>query len=40
MEAIGGREEFQLGLEKNGLCFVLAYCIELLVQRNMKEILG
>ena len=40
MEAIGGREEFKLGLEKNGLCFLLAYCIELLVHRNMKEIFG
>jgi hypothetical protein len=40
MEALGGREEFKLGVEKNGLCFVLAYCIELLIHRNLKDILG
>jgi hypothetical protein len=40
LEAVDGREGFKLGLEKNGLCYLLAYCIELLVHRNMKEILG
>jgi hypothetical protein len=40
MEAVGGREAFKLGLENNGLCFLLAYCIEMLVHRNLKEITG
>jgi hypothetical protein len=40
MEAVAGRESFKLGLEKNGLCFLLAYCIELLAHRNIKEVLG
>jgi hypothetical protein len=39
MEAVDGRESFKLGLEKNGLCFLLAYCIEMLMHRNLKEIL-
>jgi hypothetical protein len=40
LEAVDGREALKLGLEKNGLCYLLAYCIELLAHRNMKEILG
>jgi hypothetical protein len=38
MEAVGGRESFKLGLEKNGLCLLVAYCLEMLVHRNLKEI--
>jgi len=40
MEAVGGRESFKLGLENNGLCFLIAYCLEMLVHRNLKEITG
>src|SRR5262249_32593678 len=40
MEAIDGRESFKLGLENNGLCFVVAYCLELLTHRNLKELGG
>lgn len=32
------REASKLGVEKNGLCYLLAYCMELLVHRNVKEI--
>jgi hypothetical protein len=40
MEAVGGRESFKLGLENNGLCFLIAYCLEMLVHRNLKELTG
>jgi hypothetical protein len=40
MEAVGGRESFKLGLEKNGLCFLVAYCLQMLVDRNLKELTG
>ncbi len=40
LEALDGREASKLGVEKNGLCFLLAYCMELLVHRNLKEVLG
>ena len=40
MEAVGGRESFKLGLENNGLCFLVAYCLEMLVHHNLKEITG
>ena len=39
LEVLRGRESFKLGVEKNGLCFLLAYCIELLVQRNLNEVI-
>ena len=40
MEAVDGRESFKLGLENNGLCFVVAYCLEMLAHRNLKELGG
>ena len=40
MEAVDGRESYKLGLEKNGLCFLIAYCLEMLVHRNLKELPG
>ena len=40
MEAVAGRESFKLGLENNGLCFVVAYCLEMLAHRNLKELGG
>jgi hypothetical protein len=40
MEAVDGRESFKLGLENNGLCSVVAYCIEMLAHRNLKELGG
>jgi hypothetical protein len=38
MEAVEGRESSKLGLENNGLCIVVAYCLEMLAHRNLKEI--
>jgi hypothetical protein len=40
MEAVAGRESFKLGVENNGLCFLVAYCLEMLAHRNLKEIIG
>jgi hypothetical protein len=40
MEAVDGRESFKLGVENNGLCFLVAYCLDMLVHRNLKELGG
>ena len=40
MDAVDGREVSKLGVENSGLCLLLAYCIEMLVHRNIKEITG
>jgi hypothetical protein len=39
MDGVAGREESKLGVEKNGLCMLLAYCLEMLMHRNIKEII-
>jgi hypothetical protein len=35
-----GREESKMGVSKNGLCLLIGYCIEILVQRNLHELVG
>jgi hypothetical protein len=35
-----GREESKMGVRKNGLCLLVGYCIEMLVQRNLREVLS
>ncbi len=35
-----GREESKMGVSNNGLCLLVGYCIEMLMQRNLKELTG
>ena len=38
LEVYNGREASKMGIERNGLCLLVGYCIEMLVQRSMKEL--
>jgi hypothetical protein len=38
LDTVAGRKEFKLGVENNGLCFLVAYCLEMLAHPNIKEI--
>jgi hypothetical protein len=40
LEIYDGREESKLGVKNNGLCLLVGYCIEMLMQRNLHEVLG
>jgi hypothetical protein len=40
VEKYGGREESTMGVRHNGLCLLLGYCLEMLMERNIREVLG
>jgi hypothetical protein len=40
LDLYAGREESKMGVRNNGLCLLVGYCIEILVQRNIREVLG
>jgi hypothetical protein len=35
-----GREAFKMGVERNGLCLLVGYCVEMLMERNIREVTG
>jgi hypothetical protein len=39
LDVYDGREEHKMGVKNNGLCLLVGYCIEMLVQRNLGEVL-
>jgi hypothetical protein len=38
MDKYSGREEHKMGVSRNGLCLLVGYCLEILMERNIKEI--
>ena len=40
LERYHGREATKMGIDRNGLCLLVGYCVEMLVQRNIREITG
>jgi hypothetical protein len=40
MDKYSGREEQKMGVSKNGLCLLVGYGLEILMERNIKEVLG
>lgn len=40
LDTYDGREESKMGVRNNGLCLLVGYCIEMLLQRNLHEVLG
>lgn len=40
VEMYHGREASKIGVDRNGLCLLVAYCVEMLVQRNIREVTG
>jgi hypothetical protein len=38
LDIYAGREETKMGVSKNGLCLLIGYCIEMLMQRNLHEL--
>jgi hypothetical protein len=40
VEIYGGREERKMGLQHNGLCLLVGYCLEMLMERNIREVRG
>jgi hypothetical protein len=40
LEKYDGREESKMGVAQNGLCLLMGYCLEMLVERNLREVLG
>jgi hypothetical protein len=38
LQVYDGREASKMGIERNGLCLLVGYCIEMLVQRSMNEL--
>jgi hypothetical protein len=38
LDIYAGREESKMGVSKNGLCLLVGYCIEILMQRNLREL--
>jgi len=40
MEKYSGREEQKMGVSKSGLCLLVGYCLEILMERNIKEAIG
>jgi hypothetical protein len=40
VEKYDGREESKMGVARNGLCLLTGYCLEMLMERNLHEILG
>jgi hypothetical protein len=39
LEIYDGREASKMGVERNGLCLLVGYCIEMLVHRSMNELM-
>ena len=37
MEKYSGREEQKMGVSKSGVCLLVGYCLEILMERNIKE---
>ncbi len=35
-----GREAFKMGVDRNGLCLLVGYCVEMLMERNIREVTG
>ena len=40
LELYAGREEHKMGVRNSGLCLLVGYCVEMLAQRNIREVLG
>jgi hypothetical protein len=40
MDMYDGREESKMGVGNNGLCLLVGYCIEMLMQRRIGEVVG
>ena len=40
VESYRGREETKMGVQHNGLCLLVGYCLEMLMQRNVREVFG
>jgi len=40
VESHRGREETKMGVQHNGLCLLVGYCLEMLMQRNVREVFG
>jgi hypothetical protein len=40
VEKYDGREESKMGVQHNGLCLLVGYCLEMLMERNIHEVLG
>ena len=40
VEKYDGREESKMGVRHNGLCLLAGYCLEILMERNIGEVLG
>jgi hypothetical protein len=40
VDKYGGRESFKMGIERNGLCLLVGYCAEMLMERNIREVTG
>ena len=38
MERYQGREASKMGIDRNGLCLLVGYCVEMMVQRNIREL--
>jgi hypothetical protein len=38
LDVYDGREESKMGVRNSGLCLLVGYCIEMLVQRNIREV--
>ena len=38
VERYQGREASKMGVDRNGLCLLVGYCVEMLVQRNIREL--
>jgi hypothetical protein len=39
VEKFAGREDRKMGVKNNGLCLLLGYCLEVLAERNLHEIM-
>ena len=40
LDIYSGREAAKMGVAKNGLCLLVGYCIEMLMQRSLSELTG
>jgi hypothetical protein len=40
VEKYCGREESKMGVRQNGLCLLVGFCLEMLMERNLREALG
>ena len=40
VEKYDDREESKMGVARNGLCLLMGYCLEMLMERNLREVLG